>query len=184
MIRFFDIIFSVIIVLFLLPLLIIVVFFQIIIDGKPIFFKHKRVGIKENEFYLYKFRSMKINQNLSNNNFRTEFNDPRITSFGKIIRKYSIDELPQLFNVIIGEMSLVGPRPDTIMQKNEYPIEVWNRRVSVKPGLTGLAQVNGRSELNFKERYNYDIEWVNRKSNILYIIILIKTFFVFFKNSN
>ena len=115
--------------------------------------------------------------------YRVTKNDNRITKVGKFLRKTSLDELPQLFNVLIGDMSLVGPRPTLSFIVDEYD-EYQKRRLEVKPGITGLAQINGRQSLSWEEKINYDIKYVRNYSIWLDIIILFKTLFVVFKFSD
>lgn len=159
----------------------------------PIFFAQKRVGKNGKEFKMYKFRSMvtdaeaKLEELLKYNEvdgamFKMK-DDPRVTKVGKFIRKTSIDELPQLFNVLRGDMSLVGPRPPLPREVNEYS-KYDMQRLLVTPGCTGLWQVSGRSKLGFNEMVELDIEYIKNSSikNDLYIIF--KTFLVIFKNDD
>lgn len=142
-------------------------------DRGPIFYIQKRVGINGHLFDLYKFRSMIHN---SQGTFYTQANDPRITKTGKILRRLSLDELPQLFNILKGEMSLVGPRPDVEVQQQAYTLEQRTKRNSVLPGVTGLAQATRRSLATFEERLSFDLEYVGSKSFVLDCKILIWTF--------
>ena len=116
----------------------------------------------------------------------TRENDPRITRVGRFIRATSLDELPQLINVLKGDMSIVGPRPDLMIQKADYKPEDWDLRISVRPGITGLAQVSGRSNCTFDERLNYDTEYARSHGILLDLKILFKTAAVvlFRKNTN
>lgn len=136
-------------------------------------YSQSRVGKDCKLFQLYKFRSMYIGAD--KHGYQTTDGDSRITPVGNFIRKTSIDELPQIFNVLKGDMSLVGPRPDTPMQKTNYSEEDWNTRHQVRPGITGLAQINGRSNIGTKERLYYDLEYVKKHSIWFDIIILFKT---------
>lgn len=171
--RFFDILVSSIFLLMLMP-----VFFAVALlirrDKGPVFFVQERVGINGVPFKIYKFRSMIVNSN-HENNFSTSDGDPRITNVGRFIRKTSIDELPQLINVLKGEMSVVGPRPNVYQQKNEYTEEQWDLRNSVLPGITGLAQATMRSEATWQERFDLDIEYIRNKSFSYDMKILIMT---------
>lgn len=149
--------------------LIIVLF--ILNDGKP-FFTQNRIGKSNKEFRLIKFKSM--NDRKDKDGLLLP-DVKRLTSFGKFIRKTSLDEFPQIFNVIIGDMSIVGPRPllpEYLPYYNEYHI----RRHEVKPGITGLAQTKGRNDLKFSERFNYDVQYVDNISLGLDIKILFQTF--------
>ena len=150
----------------------------------PIIFKQTRVGLNKNPFVMYKFRSMRINSQ-SNTAWSTNI-DHRKTKFGSFIRKFSIDELPQFFNVLKGDMSLVGPRPelphfvDTF--KDEIPLYMVKHQV--KPGITGLAQVNGlRGDTSIKKRIEYDIYYIENWSILMEISILFKTVFKGIKNN-
>jgi exopolysaccharide biosynthesis polyprenyl glycosylphosphotransferase len=155
------------------------------LDSKgPIFFKQRRVGINGKFFHMYKFRSMvqdaeQLKHRLSTQN-EVEGNafkikgDPRITRVGRFIRKYSIDELPQIFNVLLGHMSLVGPRPPLPREVEEYTDWEW-RRLEVVPGITGLWQVSGRSELSFDQWVNLDVYYIENWNLWLDLKILIKT---------
>ncbi|MCL6584926.1 MAG: sugar transferase [Anoxybacillus sp.] len=154
----------------------------------PVFFKQKRVGKNGQEFYMYKFRSMVTNaeallEKLLDKNevqgpmFKMK-NDPRITKIGKFIRKTSIDELPQLLNVLKGEMSLVGPRPPLPREVKEYS-EYDKQRLLVVPGCTGLWQVSGRSKLGFREMVELDLTYILNRSIWLDLKILFKTIIIF-----
>ena len=157
-------------------------------DPGPIIFKQMRTGKGGHRFAMYKFRTMVTNaeelkQKYAHLNELTwpDFkitNDPRVTRIGRILRKTSLDELPQFINVIKGEMSLVGPRP-TSFDVSTYSL--WHtERLEVLPGVTGLWQVNGRSDVDFDERLRLDIEYIERQSLWLDIQILISTFTVIF----
>lgn len=188
--RFLDIILS-LIGLILLSLLFLVIGIMIKIEdpnGK-VFFKQVRVGKNGEEFYIYKFRSMvsnaeqKLNDLLTLNEVEGAMfkmkNDPRITKIGKFIRKTSIDELPQLFNVLKGNMSLVGPRPPLPSEVEKYS-SFDKQRLLVVPGCTGLWQVSGRSNIGFSEMVKLDIEYILNRSLIVDIKIILKTCIVLF----
>lgn len=159
----------------------------------PVFFSQKRIGLKGKEFNMYKFRSMVINaeelkaklkdQNeMSGPMFKMK-DDPRITRVGRIIRKTSIDELPQLINVLRGEMSLVGPRPSLPDEVKEF--EPWMlKRLDVKPGLTCYWQVMGRNNIEFNQWMKLDIKYVNERNIWIDIKLILKTFFVLFGDEN
>ncbi len=150
----------------------------------PIIFKQKRVGLNKEIFTMYKFRSMKVNS--EENTGWTTNNDPRKTKFGSFIRKFSIDELPQFFNVLKGDMSLVGPRPELPHFVDEFKDEIplYMVKHQVKPGITGLAQVNGyRGDTSIKKRIEYDIHYIENWSILLDISILFKTAFKGLKNN-
>lgn len=180
--RFMDLSLSFVLLMLLFPVFIIVAMIIKISDNGPVFYRQKRVGVNGWQFDLYKFRSMKYN---SVGTFYTQENDPRITSIGKIIRRLSIDELPQLINVLKGDMSLVGPRPDVESQQIEYNRDDKSKRNSVLPGITGLAQATRRSLATPDERMMLDLKYVDERSLLLDFEILVLTFVSIFKrNSN
>lgn len=159
-------------------------------DPGPIFFAHTRIGKDGKPFPCYKFRSMVVNskemleKHLAKNpeakaEWEKDFklkNDPRVTPIGKVLRKTSLDELPQIFNVLKGEMSLVGPRPVVQEELDKYYGEAVKEYCSVKPGITGLWQVSGRSDVEYPERVAMDVEYVRTRSMWKDIVILYKTF--------
>ena len=191
--RMFDFISSLIGLIIFLPILIIISV-AIKLDSKgPIFFSQERVGFKGKTFNMYKFRSMVINaeeikeklkeQNeMSGPMFKMK-NDPRITKIGKFIRRTSIDELPQLINVLKGEMTLVGPRPS--LPKEVVEFEPWMmERLTVKPGLTCYWQVMGRNSIGFEDWMKLDVKYVHERCLSLDIKLIFKTFFVLFGDEN
>lgn len=137
-------------------------------------FAQTRVGLGGRTFKMYKLRSM-VKDASALGGHSTAEGDPRITRVGAFLRKTSIDELPQLFNVLCGDMSLVGPRPDTPMQQTDYDAADWQRRVSVKPGITGLSQAKLRSAATFEQRLKLDLEYVERHDLWLDLFILWET---------
>ncbi|MGG0485200.1 sugar transferase [Priestia aryabhattai] len=171
-------------------LLIIVAFAIKLEDPKgPVIFSQKRIGKNGKEFNMYKFRSMvtdaefKLKELLELNEtsgamFKMK-NDPRVTRVGKLIRKTSIDELPQFFNVLKGDMSLVGPRPPLPREVKDYN-EYHKQRLLVVPGCTGLWQTSGRSNIGFEDMVHLDLEYINKRSILMDIKIIFKTFFVLF----
>ena len=175
------------------PILIIVGVLIKLESKGPIIFAQKRVGLNGKEFKMYKFRSMvanaeEIKEKLKEKNemsgpmFKIK-DDPRITKIGKFIRKTSIDELPQLINVLKGDMSLVGPRPSLPNEVKEF--EPWMlKRLDVKPGLTCYWQVMGRNNIDFENWMKLDIKYVNERSFWLDIKLIFKTFFVLFGDKN
>lgn len=182
--RAFDLIAASIVVVVLSPLLIataLIIWFQ---DRGPIFYRQTRVGIHGSEFKMVKFRSMVVNaealraeleaQNEVDGVLFKMTNDPRITAFGRFIRKYSIDELPQLINVFKGEMSLVGPRPLLPADVEKYEKDT-HRRMLVRPGMTGLWQVSGRSDLSWAESVRLDLYYVDNWSMVIDLVIIVKT---------
>ena len=164
-----DLILALILVILLSPLMIIISI-MIKLDSKgPVIFKQIRSGKNNKNFTLYKFRSMIYNNNL----YDTSVED-QVTKVGKILRKTSLDELPQLFNILKGEMSFIGPRP-WILDYAKYFTKHQMRRLEVLPGITGLAQCSGRNNLGIIERIDIDVEYVENMSLFLDIYIVLKT---------
>jgi lipopolysaccharide/colanic/teichoic acid biosynthesis glycosyltransferase len=156
------------------PLLLVLSILILISDGYPILYKQERVGLHGNGFLIYKFRTMVKNATDIGPYF-TSRDDPRITRIGGILRKTSMDELPQLFNVLMGDMSMVGPRPNVEKQRMDYEESDWELRNSVRPGITGLAQVSGRSCCTFEERLGFDLIYVRSNNISLDINIIFRT---------
>ncbi len=187
--RIFDIIVSLIGIVLLIPFFIIISAAIKLDSHGPVFFIQERSGYKGRIFKMYKFRSMVTDAEdkfelLEERNevqgcmFKMR-NDPRITEFGKFIRKTSIDELPQLLNVLMGDMSIVGPRPPIVREVLKY--NAWhNLRLSVKPGLTGLWQISGRNRLGFEEMVRLDLKYIRERNFIYDFKIIIKTIPVLF----
>ena len=164
-----DLILALILVILLSPLMIIISI-MIKLDSKgPVIFKQIRSGKNNKNFTLYKFRSMIYNNNL----YDTSVED-QVTKIGRILRKTSLDELPQLFNILKGEMSFIGPRP-WILDYAKYFTKHQMRRLEVLPGITGLAQCSGRNNLGIIERIDIDVEYVENMSLFLDIYIVLKT---------
>ena len=151
--RFLDILISLFGLIILSPVFLIVAILVRIKLGSPVFFKQERPGKDEKIFKLYKFRSM---SDKKDENGKLLPDKERLTRFGKILRSTSLDELPELFNILKGDMSLIGPRPLAVSYLPYYN-EKEKHRHDVRPGLTGLAQINGRNALNWEERFAYDI---------------------------
>ncbi len=185
--RCFDLLFSLIVIVLFLSWVTPLLAILIKIDSKgPIFFKQKRNGFNFQEFYCYKFRSMKINKQA--NTLQATKNDFRVTKLGRVLRKFSLDELPQFFNVLIGDMSVVGPRPHMIKENEKYKasIDKFMVRHYVRPGITGLAQIKGfRGEIETDEdiinRIKQDIFYIENWSFILDIKIILVTIFNIFR---
>ena len=153
----------------------------------PLIFKQERVGLKNKPFMMYKFRSMVVQTEEEEKKGWTTKNDPRVTRVGKFIRKTSIDELPQLFNVFKGDMSLIGPRPERTQFVEQFKEEIPRYMVKhqVRPGLTGWAQVNGyRGDTSIRKRIDCDLYYVENWTLGLDFKILIMTFFKGFVNKN
>tara|TARA_B100001750_G_C15479810_1_gene584704 strand:+ start:238 stop:756 length:519 start_codon:yes stop_codon:yes gene_type:complete len=147
-------------------------------QGFPVLFFHQRLGKDGISFTMIKFRTMKNGPSLS-----AKHDITRLTKWGRFLRRTSIDELPVLINVLKGEMSLVGPRPLPIKYLSRFNSFQLNR-LNVKPGITGLAQINGRNLLSWDEKFKYDIDYVNEHSFLLDIIIIFKTIKVLFSEKN
>ncbi len=176
--RAFDVLVSLLLLLLLSPLMIAAVVGIKLSSPGPILFKQKRVGRNKHLFNMYKFRSMRVNA--AENTGWTTDSDPRRTRFGSFMRKFSIDELPQLFNVLRGEMSLIGPRPEIpfYVEKFAKDIPKYMVKHQIRPGMTGWAQVNGyRGDTSIEERIRYDIWYIENWSVGLDIRILFMTFF-------
>ncbi|MDB2512461.1 sugar transferase [Luminiphilus sp.] len=186
--RVMDFLLSIFGIFILLPLYACLAILVFADDGGPIFFSQVRIGKFGRTFKLWKFRSMSVDESGSNLGtvdekkgmeeshkayVRTQRNDPRITRLGRVMRKYHLDELPQLYNVLLGEMSLVGPRPDTPVQQFEYRAGDWALRCKVVPGVTGLSQIFSKSK-RYKPvtRTALDILYVRRRGVCMYLWIL------------
>lgn len=169
--RLFDIIFSFVLIIFLLPIIIILACFVKGKLGSPILFKQMRPGIHGIPFYFYKFRTMTSDKD---ENGVMLPDHQRLTSFGKFLRKYSLDEFPQLFNVLKGDISIVGPRP-LLMEYLPLYTDEQKKRHDVKPGITGWAQINGRNSISWEEKFELDIWYVQNQSFLLDMKILILT---------
>ena len=174
--RIIDLLLSFIgIVILLIPMLVIILIIKIT-DPGPAFFTQKRVGLNKKYFKLLKFRTMKMNTPHDTPTHLLENPDQYITSIGKVLRKTSLDELPQLFNIFIGQMSIIGPRPalwnqdDLIKERDKYHAN------DIRPGLTGWAQVNGRDELEIPVKAKFDGEYVKKVSFLFDIKIFFMTF--------
>lgn len=158
----------------LFPLLIVVAVLVKATSKGPVLFTQERVGHGCRYFKIYKFRTMVVDAEKTGG-YQTQQGDPRITRVGRFLRRSSIDELPQLLNVIMGDMSLVGPRPDTPMQRANYLSRDWVKRHTVRPGITGLAQVVLRSSGSPAERLRLDLEYVERHTVAMDLKLMIKT---------
>lgn len=184
--RFFDIFLSFIALILLSPIFLIVMIAIKLTSKGPIFFKHKRIGKNHQEIGIWKFRTMVVNAEKMiedftpeqkeeyEKNFKLE-NDPRITKIGNVLRKTSLDELPQLINILGGSMSIVGPRPVVEDELHFYGDKV-DDFLSVTPGLTGLWACSGRSDIPYDERVKLELYYVNHASIGLDLMIIFKTF--------
>ena len=169
--RILDLILSLMALIVLMPLMIIIGILVRINLGSPIIFKQKRPGKNEKIFTLYKFRTMTDKRDIDGNLLPDEY---RLTKFGKFLRSTSLDELPELINIIKGDMAIVGPRP-LLVEYLPYYTEEEKHRHDVRPGLTGLAQVNGRNEISWEEKLKYDTEYIKKISFYSDLKIIFKT---------
>lgn len=190
--RLTDIIVSLVLIICCVPLFLVLIILILTSTGRPVFFVQTRIGMSNRKFTILKFRTMKESVRLEKRhmyywkdgvpeNFRFKTgNDSSVTGMGRFLRKTSLDELPQLFNVLIGNMSLVGPRPELpeiASQYNRHQLQ----RLLVKPGITGYAQINGRSEIDHGKKIEYDLFYVENQSLRLDLKIIIETIFVTIK---
>lgn len=176
----FDLALALIALILLSPLMLLIAVSIVVDSGFPVFFVQLRAGREGRQFLIFKFRTMhkKVNQD---DYIIAGEKDARITRFGRVLRRLSLDELPQLFNVITGDMSIVGPRPTLPYQVERYTNRQL-RRLSVKPGITGWAQINGRNLLSWREKIDLDLWYIKHYSFLLDIKIMIKTLAVLFQN--
>ncbi|MFA7314825.1 MAG: sugar transferase [Candidatus Magasanikbacteria bacterium] len=202
--RIFDIVMSLIILVLVSPLMLLTTFVILIETGRPIIYKNERIGIRGMKFLTLKFRSMyqkdSTGAQFGEAGFRAEekekelinkngskkgpiykiANDPRVTPFGRVIRRFSIDELPQFFNVLVGNMSIVGPRPHQPREVEKY-VKNYPDVFVLKPGITGLSQISGRSDLSFQDEMKLDIFYTEKWNLYLDFIIFFKTPFILFR---
>ncbi len=202
--RIFDLAVSIIMIILFLPLMLLTAFVILLETGRPVIYMNRRVGLKGRQFFTLKFRSMYqkdstgeqfgeagkkalekekkliAKQSIKKGPVYKIVSDPRVTRFGRFIRKYSIDELPQFFNVLAGSMSIVGPRPHQPREVKKYK-KSHKKILTLKPGITGLAQISGRSDLSFEQEVKLDIYYIENWSLLLDLIIFIKTPFILFK---
>lgn len=202
--RVFDIVVGLIMIVVLSPIMIFAALLIFIETGSPIIYKNERVGLRGQKFFTLKFRSMyqkdstgsqfgengkkaqqKEKQLIKKQSIKAGpiykiANDPRVTPFGSFIRRFSVDEMPQFFNVLAGDMSIVGPRPHQPREVARYEKE-HKKVFTLKPGITGLAQISGRSDLSFEEEHRLDVFYIEKWTLLLDIVIFLKTPFVLFK---
>ncbi len=182
--RILDIIGSLILIICTSPIMLFTAIIIKLTSKGPVIFRQKRVGLNKSSFTMYKFRSMKVNS--QEQTAWSTNTDPRKTKFGSFIRKFSLDELPQFFNVLKGDMSLVGPRPELphFVENFKDEIPLYMVKHQVKPGITGLAQVNGfRGDTSIKKRIEFDIHYIENWSILMDVGILFKTVFKGMKNN-
>lgn len=180
----FKRIFDILISLLISPILMVIIISAAIfikLDSKgPVFYFQERLGRNSKIFTIYKLRSMKINAESETGSVWAEKEDPRVTNVGRIIRKYRIDELPQFLNIIKGDMSLIGPRPERQDLTEEFvkTIPNFKDRLIVRPGITGLAQISGGYDISPNEKLKYDINYIENLSIINEVKILLGTVYV------
>ncbi len=181
--RIFDILFSIFAIIITSPVMLLTAVLVKIDSPGPVFYKQKRVGLNGKEYDVIKFRSMRMGSEAQSGPTVSTADDPRVSKLGKFIRKFGIDELPQFFLVLTGEMSVVGPRPERPYFVNEF-YEFQGRRLSVKPGVTGLAAVNSRYYLKLVDKVTYDYYYLDYYSILLDIKIVFQTVWVLLFESN
>lgn len=178
--RIFDVVFSGMAIVCLIPVFIIVSVLVGVKLGRPIIFTQERTGLHGKIFLMYKFRTM-TNEMDSNGNLLPS--EQRMTKTGRLLRAASLDELPELFNIFKGEMSFIGPRPLLVRYYSFYTSEEMKRH-NVRPGLTGLAQVNGRSFLSWEDIFEYDLNYVSHVSFVMDLKIFLATIYKVFSHKN
>jgi lipopolysaccharide/colanic/teichoic acid biosynthesis glycosyltransferase len=193
--RAFDILFAAVALIITSPFMAVISLLVLITDGQPITFKQKRIGLNGKSFEIIKFRSMcrnaeevlhknaAIYQKYMDNGYKlSEGEDPRVTKLGAFLRKTSLDELPQFWNVLTGSMSIVGPRPIVPVELNEYGA---NKKafLSMKPGVTGVWQVSGRSDIVYPQRIYLELSYLNKRNLVFDMLIIIKTIFKILERS-
>ena len=172
--RLFDVALSLSVLILLAPALIAIALAIKLTSRGPVFYTQERIGKDGRPFPFIKFRTMIVGAEKVGAGILCVRDDPRVTAVGRLLRRFSIDELPQLINVLRGEMSVIGPRPGLAYQAEKYTAE-QRRRLAVLPGLTGWAQVNGRNSLTWDERIRYDLEYVERCSLWMDLRIVVRT---------
>lgn len=173
--RLFDIVLSLALLLVIFLPMAAIAFAIWLHDRGPVFYRQTRIGKDLRPFGMFKFRTMVVNADKIGG-YQTAENDARITPIGAILRKTSFDELPQIINVLAGQMSFVGPRPDVPAQQTLYAQEDWVLRHTVRPGITGLAQASGRSNMDFETRTRHDLDYVKNASFLFDLKVLFRTF--------
>ncbi|MCI8366249.1 MAG: sugar transferase [Eggerthellaceae bacterium] len=176
--RFFDLLVGIVALPFIGILLLVLAPIIKAEDGGPVFYNAERRGLHGKPFVMYKFRTMKVNSPVlkgSDGATLSSDSDPRLTKFGRVLRKTSLDEVPQFLNVLLGDMSLVGPRPNLAIAPYDSLTEVEKRRLEVRPGITGYSQAYFRNSIPVDEKYSYDSFYVDNVSFFLDLRILVQT---------
>lgn len=179
----FDVVVGVFLFLLIIPILVFIAIVIKLDSSGPVFFMQQRVGIKGKLFSIYKFRTMIVDAVNIGAGLNIVDNDPRITAVGKVLRDWSLDELPQIINIVKGEMSFIGPRPTLQYQVDNYT-DHQRKRLNMKPGVTGWAQINGRNNISWEERIELDVWYVDNWSLWLDMKIVLKTPAVVFNKDN
>ena len=179
--RVLDLSLAILLLLALSPLMLLVGLAILISMGRPVLFFQERAGYREKPFTLAKFRTMRGYMDI--NSIPTISDTTRVTKLGQVLRKYSLDELPNLYNVLVGDMSFIGPRP-LPRRYSDYYTAQEKQRFEVRPGITGLAQVNGRNKINWDEKFRYDCEYVNNLSFLFDCKLVLDTIFTLLRPSN
>jgi undecaprenyl phosphate N,N'-diacetylbacillosamine 1-phosphate transferase len=172
--RLFDVIVSLIVLIPFLPIWILIAIIIKVTSSGPVFFLQDRPGLNKKIFKVYKFRTMRPGSEKMVKGQEVMKDDDRITAIGKFLRRSKLDEIPQVLNVLKGEMSLVGPRPERIASLADYTEEI-SKRLNMNPGMTGLAQVSGNIYLSLEDRYKFDVFYVEHYSLFLDLKIIIRT---------
>ena len=184
--RFFDIFFAVLFILILSPLFILISLVLLLTSKGPVIFKQDRIGKGGKVFRIFKFRTMKVNSEHTGSGVYSEKNDSRVTKVGKFLRATSLDEIPQLFNILKGDMSFIGPRPPLTYHPWVYEeyTEEQKKMFNVRPGITGWAQVNGRKTVEWNKRISLNVWYVEHLKFTLDVKILFLTVIRVFSNSD
>lgn len=177
--RVFDILLSVVMLILVAPIMLITALVIKLDSSGPVLFKQQRVGKNGKDFTILKYRTMVVNAEKMGTGLDSFANDSRVTKVGKFLRNTSLDELPQLFNILKGDMSFVGPRPPVTYHPYKYENypPAPKRRFEVKPGVTGFAQINGRNELSWDEKFNFDLFYIENRSFWFDLKIFVLTIF-------
>lgn len=172
--RLFDVVVSLIVLIPFFPIWILIAIIIKATSSGPVFFIQDRPGLNKKIFKVYKFRTMRPGSEKMVKGQEVMKDDDRVTAIGKFLRRSKVDEIPQVLNVLKGEMSLVGPRPERVASLADYTEEI-SKRLNMNPGLTGLAQVSGNIYLSLEDRYNFDVYYVEHYSLLLDLKIIIRT---------
>jgi len=179
--RIIELLIALLFLVILIPLILLIFIILSLSYGSAIY-KQNRVGINGKVFVMYKFRTMIKNAERNGHIITKDYGDKRITRFGRILRVSNLDELLQLFNIIKGDMAFVGPRPERPFFHKEFckTIPNWDNRLKVKPGVTGLAQLKGKTGFSPKDKLKYDLAYIKKKSTIYDLRLLFKTLFILY----